>query len=236
MDWDEAIHLAAMVLNTMPLAGTSVSPFELVFGFKPRTPAGAMLEVGQGQTRQELSKAEYVKHVFTRWAEMEKIVTNARLQQTRRNQHKACEGEYEYKFNKQDLVLINRPNIKKGTTRKLLYQATGPFEVMREKHKYVYELKRLSTGKMTTCNVSDMSPFITKEHYETRLDESTLANGPTEDPGPEELCPKSGDYLLFPGTTSHTENWDTHPERFPFYLCKVINYDKHNGTVRIQYF
>lgn len=239
-DWDDAIQYACMVLNSKPISGTSVSPFELLFGFKPRTPADAMLQVGHPQDKSELSKDEYVKQLSVRWTNMEKVVTNARKQQMRRNHHQNAQLKYEYKYKEGDLVLVYRPNIKKGVTRKLLYQAAGPYEVMKEIHDNVYRLKRLGTDKLSIHNVSDICPFITKEHYQKRQDEATLAAGPSATEGPDELKPEPGDFLLFPGTASDNlgagSDLDDHPERYPFYLCKVIDYNEPGSCVRIHYY
>lgn len=244
-DWDDAIHYACAVLNTIPLAGTIYSPFELMHGFKARAPADAMIETGRGsrQNKSDLSKDEYMRQIGARWNEMDNIVKQARLQQIRRNRHANQQLKYDVKYNEGDLVLVYRPTFKKGVTRKLLFKVAGPYEVVTSPHPNVYKLRKLDTKQETTHNVRDICPYITRAAYQQRRGENTelvdtadLADLSVQEP----LAPVAGDFLLFPATIADQDrggiNFDKAPEMYPFFLCKVLEYNEAGKTVRVHYY
>ena len=234
--WDDSIHYACMVLNTMPIAGTTISPFELLFGYKPLSPADAMIRIGQTQKKHNLPYDQYVRQIQDRMETMYNIVRSARVQQIRRNRHNNSKLRYEITYKIGDLVLVYRPTVKKGVTRKLLYKGVGPYEVISNPHPNVYKLRRMGTSQISTHNVRDICPYISRAHFMKRVEDKQ--DVPDQDTQlPETLDPKPGDYLLFPGTISDAERKsELRDEDLPFYLCKVVSYDVDTGSVHIQYY
>ena len=67
---------------------------------------------------------------------------------------------------------MTRPRIgkrSKGTATRLMYQQVGPFEVVRHLGNNAYRLLKLGTYHVSTHNVQNLHPYLTKEAYEKKL-------------------------------------------------------------------
>jgi transposase InsO family protein len=242
--WDESIYYAAATLNSMPVAGTTYSPYELLFGRKPRGPADAMLLADRKKqaAKQDMSVDEYFRQITARQDDMREAVNQAKLQQIRRNRFQNQKLKYTVEYHAGDLVLLYRSIRKKGITQKLLFQTTGPFEVVAKVHDNVYRLRKLSTGTESKHNVRDICPYITKEQHERKeADGAAAAQAMQAEPAePDQLDPKAGDFLIFPGTAPSqsrlADNYTANPEKFPFFLCEVKSVEPAEGTVHIHYY
>ena len=98
-----------------------------------------------------------------------KLAAKEQLQQ---NQWRDLQTSYDVKYSTGDLCLVSRPVLGsriKGTATRLRYQHIGPFEVIEARGSSSYLLKKLGTNTTSAHHVRNMSPYLTKEAYETEV-------------------------------------------------------------------
>ena len=134
-NWDSSLDAAMFSYNTSYHEGTKISPYELIFGRKPRLPS-AFVEPRQGVTHRE-----FLEDLINRLSYLKK---NAK-----ENLQKAKESSKQY-YDKRVKPLILDPGeyvyvlhetIRTGS-KKLTDQYEGPFEVIRRINDVNYEIKR----------------------------------------------------------------------------------------------
>lgn len=118
--WDNEIDKVRWGLNTTVSKATGKSPFELVFGFVPRSVNDAFLvtEVATGQRDQDIDK------------------TREKVRERLRKQQDYCKSRYDSKrakprtYIKGNVVLVRRVQASnEGSSKKLLPKYDGPFEI-----------------------------------------------------------------------------------------------------------
>ena len=128
-DWDLYVPLACWWHNTVPNSSTGFSPFEILFGQKPRVPMDHVLDTPVPEDPESID--DYVFARQRQIAEMhDLILTNTdhraqravdRFDSTRRN----------VVFEVGDLVWLHDHGILKGKVRKFTGKRTGPWKVER---------------------------------------------------------------------------------------------------------
>ena len=217
MSWVTAVPFITWCLNTRPYRGTQISPYELLFSRRPPSFADAVLEDGHAAVSIDkvvLPDAEYHKMAKQRVLEARAVVERAKIDVFRENDIATEKQRYTIVHRPGDLVFVHRPVAKKGQTSRLLFQCAGPFEVMahasppNEDGSYnVYRLRNLRTAKMSTHNIKDIHPYISKEAYVEYSDDvkalKTLAGQDVSADDDiavnDNFDPQQNDFLLFPG-------------------------------------
>ena len=227
--WTLGVRLAAWSMNTTSYVGTEITPFELCFGRKPRGPLDVGMASPDASALPGMSPGEYVKLISLHQSEVADLVTDARLQQHRRNDAHNRRLRYNIKYNVGDLILLWRPNTAKGETTRLLHQNTGPFEVLAQKSESTYEVQKLGRASgPVTVNVTHMSPYVTREAHEkaTALEtEDDLQDSGTSRTIITDFTPETGNFLFLSGA-----------EPLSYHLCQVISFDAEGKTVAFRYF
>ena len=90
-DWDEsAAYACYAIINTHAIAGTNVSPYELVFGRKPEDPNSVAVQDdalwGKKADKRYLSPAEFSRLRRGRMSEVKEQVMMETMEASRRNQ------------------------------------------------------------------------------------------------------------------------------------------------------
>lgn len=134
-DWDSFLDAAMFSYNTSYHEGTKISPYELIFGRKPRLPSTL------NEPRQGITHREFLVDLVDRLTYLKKYAEI--------NLRKAKETAKEY-YDKRvkplildpgDYVYVLHETIRTGS-KKLTDQYDGPFEVLRRINDVNYEIKR----------------------------------------------------------------------------------------------
>ncbi|XP_045032675.1 uncharacterized protein LOC123474529 [Daphnia magna] len=127
-DWDEFLGFVTIAYNTARQESTNHTPFMMVYGREAVIPADLLAASGPSQTKlvgaEDLMKAmmEIREDVKDRLA---------MVQQRQKTQYDARVSAAPV-YEPGDLVLIFRPQRKKGLAEKLLHQYVGPYKVIRQ--------------------------------------------------------------------------------------------------------
>ena len=199
-EWDESLPYACFCINTHAIAGTNISPYELVYGQKPEDPNTVSVQDrplwGKKTPQHFMSPAEQIKLKRARLDEVMETVNAQRLQTIRQNQSLLRKVQYSHQYQVGDLVLRWTANPKIGTFGKLAHKCTGPYEVVgiNPSNRNVYQLVPLGQpDKDPSCHhVREICPYLTKEAHEQQEDKDI-----DQDHG-EILKVEVGEYLLLP--------------------------------------
>ncbi len=142
-DWVDQLNFVMYVLRQMPHADSGYSPFDLVYGFRVRTPLDALYhglyEVDSGK----LDVCEWVMRMSER---LESIRDSAALRVARSKESRmqyANRGMKLREFKKGDLVLYRVP----GMTCKLADSWEGPYKVLERKGAVNYKIGKIDKEK-----------------------------------------------------------------------------------------
>ncbi len=142
-DWMDQLNFVMYVLRQMPHADSGYSPFDLVYGFRVRTPLDALYhglyEVDSGK----LDVCEWVMRMSER---LESIRDSAALRVARSKESRmqyANRGTKLREFKKVDLVLYRVP----GMTCKLADSWEGPYKVLERKGAVNYKIGKIDKEK-----------------------------------------------------------------------------------------
>ena len=202
MDWSEALPYACYALNTHAIEGSNISPYELVYGRKPKDPNSLHVEMSktdlwrkQGGPKFQ-SDEDQLKQLRARQGEVRDDVLSEFVDQVRRNQTQYRQLHYSHGYEVGDLVNRWTANPKVGVYGKLAYKSTGPYEVVSKAphNRDVYNLKPIGKPDVdaTAHHVRELCPYISRKAYEEQLEDSA---GQLHDSMLEVKC---GDYLLLP--------------------------------------
>ena len=219
-DFEEALPYAVYCINNGAIDGTSISPYEMLYGRKPADPnsVAATDNPQFTQRKPKMSPAEWVKMLRERMADVQVAVQLAKLEVMRRSRKRMNQMAYEHKYNVGDLVLRWTGNTKRGLYGKLAYTTVGPFEVaaVHPRNPDVYELRSLEypDREPTRHHVRELCPYITREAHEQQT-ENTATNTTVS-----KLDPAVGDFLLLPYGSAD-------------FLVQVLS--KAHGRVQVQF-
>jgi hypothetical protein len=146
-DWDVRLSLAEAAINTSVHASTGISPFEMVYGHKPRLPIDTalspiipppLLSTSASNIPAAVTMAERLKSV---WASGKANLESAQVRQKKyADQHRRIE-----KFNINDLVWLETKDLKllehQRRAFKLSAQYIGPFKIIKVVNDNAYQLE-----------------------------------------------------------------------------------------------
>jgi transposase InsO family protein len=127
MSWPTAIHFANWCLNTRPYKGTTYSPYDLLFASPPPKESEMAFADFQYSHKVSLPAEEFLANARMYQQNARAIVEQAKID-TMIHNRASDPRRYTVSHETGSLVLVKAPIVKKGTTRRLLYQCTGPFE------------------------------------------------------------------------------------------------------------
>ena len=154
-DWDEYLQYMAYAYNTSTHATTNHTPFEVVYGRKPKIPLDLIIEDEKNDEIYELDESSqgsivvklFVGDLQEKLREVYKNVEKNRdfMVDKSRIQHDRKIKPVEYKID--DMVMLNQPQIKKGLSKKLSPKWEGPFIIQERVGPVNYKIKRFNQPK-----------------------------------------------------------------------------------------
>ena len=232
MSWTTAARYANCALNTRPWLGTQHSPYELMFGRKPRFPFDHDI-----QTKRpiKLSSDDLLRTSSAYANNCSAMVEDAIIKSQRMNRFKADQELYSLVYHPGDLVLMHIPRVKKGISSRLRYQTTGPYEILEHQTSArrnqdgtynTYRIKHLGSGQQTTANVRQLLPYISRQaHDVNQFEENETRPSPTplnKESTNEAFDPQPKDFVLLPNQ-----------DGVPYHLLQITHRD--GRTVEAQY-
>ena len=135
-DWPDFVQAITFAYNISEHAVTRVTPFELVFGRKPRIPLDNVLDrsefIDPHRPKPGVLSSETVNRM------KEQILANQQANKRRLDSRLApCT------YKEGDLVLVERPTRIKGTAHKLTYSYLGPYKIRRQVNDLSFEIAGL---------------------------------------------------------------------------------------------
>ena len=154
--WDLILPTAEFAYNSSVNRTTGKSPFEIVHGFKPRTPIDliptpALHRVSESAESFATRMHELHKHIS------DQINSNNLKYKTLADAHKRFQ---EFKIGDYVMVKMRPERFPQGSNRKLQARSTGPFKILSKIGANAYILKIPSDwGISSTFNVEDLVQF-----------------------------------------------------------------------------
>lgn len=146
-DWDEWLPYAMFVYNTTPHTSTKFTPFELVYGVKPKLPSSLQEEPEPQYTYddyvQELKKRLQSSHLVAR----ENLLAN-KVSSKDNYDRKSKEINYEVG----DLVLLRDERVYRGRSKKLCSPWIGPYKILSKEGPVNYVIKQNRRNVKVHCN------------------------------------------------------------------------------------
>lgn len=156
MAWLDCLPLMEFAYNRAPHSATKLSPFEVVYGFKPLTPLDLLpLPPAQIESQEGINKAEFIK----------KLHEDVRANIEKRTEHyirQANKGRRPMIFQPGDWVWLHfRPErFPQQRKSKMTSRGDGPFKITEKINDNAYRLELPGEYNIsTTFNVADLAPF-----------------------------------------------------------------------------
>ncbi len=143
LDWVDQLNFAMYVLRQMPHADSGYSPFDLVYGFRVRTPLDALYHGLYEVESDKLNVCEWVMRMAER---LENVRDSAALRTAKRKTGRmqyVNRGTKLREFKEGDLVLYRVP----GMTCKLADSWEGPYRVVARMGKVNYKIGKCGKEK-----------------------------------------------------------------------------------------
>ncbi|KAF8047244.1 hypothetical protein N665_3134s0001 [Sinapis alba] len=171
-NWLECLPFIEFAYNRVPHSATKLSPFEIVYGFKPVTPldlSPILPHKDQMVNTDGETKAEFMKKIH-------KTVKENLEKQNEKNKKQADKGRKEVSFEPGDWVWLHMRSERFPAQRKskLSPRGDGPFKVLKKINDNAYQLELPGEFNVSnTFNVSDLSYF--------HVDETVLRSEPSQE-------------------------------------------------------
>lgn len=179
-DWSDYIAALVFAYNITDHAVTCVSPYELVFGKRPRIPIDNLLNrnefIDPLRPRRDIRAGaafELMKRRIVDSQQANKRRLDSRLEK--------CD------LNEGDLVLFERPTKKKGQATKLTYLYTGPYKIMKKSGDLTFEIAfEDNPNKTWVAHSWNLKRYIPRDNYleDDELIDANFIPRETEAPQP----------------------------------------------------
>ena len=158
--WEECLPHVEFAYNRVQHSTTKVSPFQVVYGFNPRTPIDLLpLPTTERTNTDAQERAEFIQKLHeTTKANIEMMNEKYRIA--------GSKGRKELKLAIGDLVWLHLrkdrfPELRKS---KLMHRADGPFKILEKINDNAYKLELPPEfGVSPTFNISDLKPYLGEE-------------------------------------------------------------------------
>lgn len=166
---DEYLKTVTFAYNTTIQSSTQFSPFYLLYGLNVRLPYDSLT------TNENLSAIRRME-VMIESPELAKLV-NSDAQRRQKDTYDIRRHIINYKIG--DLVLVYRPHIQPGQTRRLAHHYEGPYKVTKLKGDLVYEVEPINCKyrrpTKETAHVVRLKPYFMRKNN-TPIDEQVVLN------------------------------------------------------------
>jgi transposase InsO family protein len=195
-DWDRFVPYVTFSYNTTTHKAMGVSPFRMLYGREARLPVDAMLQPGGGD--ESVDTGTYVTELERGLRTVHNLGQESlqREQQQREQKHGSIPKQT---FLPGDSVLVKKPNLEVGVSKKLLHSWRGPFIVRAKLGTSTYTVSDAGGGDRVV-HASRMKKFYGADHVEP--DEADYASF-LEDAG--EPDPGEGNRTYEPITVTSSE-------------------------------
>jgi len=158
--WEECLPHVEFAYNWATHSTTKVSPFQVVYGFKPRSPIDLLFLPTTERTHSNASaRVEFIHKLHeTTKTNIEKMNEKYRIA--------GSEGRKEIKLEPGDLVWLHLrkdrfPELRKS---KLMPRAAGPYNIIEKINDNAYKLELPPEfGVSPSFNISDLKPYLEEE-------------------------------------------------------------------------
>ncbi|KZS06230.1 Uncharacterized protein APZ42_030414 [Daphnia magna] len=173
-DWDEFLGFVTFAYNTARQESTNHTPFMMVYGREAVIPVDLLASTGPSQPKL-VGAVDLMKAMM----ELREDVKDrlAMVQQRQKTQYDARVSAAPV-YEPGDLVLIFRPQRKKGLAEKLMHQYVGPYKVIRQK--FVVESDEESDSDEEVEKLEHADTDLDVERTDTDLDVERADNGSEE--------------------------------------------------------
>lgn len=194
-DWDTHLDLALYAYRTAHHPSIGTSPYELLFGVRPRMPVDVTLDLARAHTvdAARTDAAAYVRDLFDRLSGAHAAANTAlRAERDRQARHHDLRAGVVPPYDTGSLVWLQVPTRARGLSPKLRHPWTGPFVITEVLSPTVV---RISTpGRRATSdivNVNRLKPYISPWQPPTLLDPRTPPAPTLATTPPASLSPSS---------------------------------------------
>jgi hypothetical protein len=168
-NWDVFLQQNISAYNNTPQSSTKISPYELIFGKKPRT---LLDQVGSGNAAEAnamRNPSDYLSEIMRNKQKLVEIA-NENLQRARRIQQKYynkwINSSSHYKVG--DLILLTNERKRVGHSAAFEPKQIGPFVITKILNEHVYQVKNIYNDKISNVNYNRM------RHFNCRNDETSV--------------------------------------------------------------
>lgn len=192
--WADAVPITQYLMNTKVLGNSFITPYDLMFGTRPRPLDNGMhgpRVADPGETHEKF--LERARHQRARWSEL------MRWERRRRDRLQRLRDPV---FKVGDSVLNTRYS---SFNNKLRFQVAGPYLVLqRDLAKSLYNLRSLRTGRLTQAKGNTLAHYLTNQDRVTLLTPTTPTSTPTPTPTPQSTTTAAGGEQGMQPTTAAT--------------------------------
>ena len=152
-DWDEWIPYAMFTLNTTPHTATGYTPFELIYGYKVNLPTTLLKEPEPSYTYDN-----YAQELKERLRAANQVAKENLKEEKQKAKQYSDRKSKKIHFKLGDKVLLHDETLRRGRSKKLDSQWTGPYVVIEQNSDVNYTIKM---GRRTLrTHVNRLKAFI----------------------------------------------------------------------------
>ena len=155
-DWDQILPFVTFAYNSSIQESSKYTPFYLVHGREAVLPSDVVMGV---QTNKALEENAYVQMISSSLAKARDQARLNILNSGLKNAKYFNRDRKEISFEVGDKVLILRPTIAVGKSKKFLNKFKGPYEVVEKSSPLNYKIKKVGGRSHETVHVSKMKHF-----------------------------------------------------------------------------
>ncbi|RWS26144.1 pol polyprotein-like protein [Leptotrombidium deliense] len=160
-DWHEKLDEFIFAYNTSVHSSTGSSPHALCFGCEPKIEVEVALQVSSDGFDDRLSNIKKFTATITETRKAAKTLIQAMQAKNKAIADSKCAR---ITFNVGDLVLLRRPQLKVGRSKKLMNRFIGPLRVTKKIGSINYEVINMRGAfRKIICHVSQMKKFVERD-------------------------------------------------------------------------
>jgi hypothetical protein len=171
--WDEMLQKMAFAYCTSVHATTGFTPFEVVYGRKPKLPADLIFTAVKLDI--QLSESDYANKLKSDLVNVYRVVEEKSACKVEKMKFYADRHVRPSKYNVGDRVWLFDETKKKGSNKKIGWKWLGPYTIVEKRSDSNYVLKPDRRGRKILANSARMKKcFAPKFSFSEQLDESTI--------------------------------------------------------------
>ena len=169
-DWDSHLALAEFSMNSAVNVSTGMTPFELMYGFKPSSPLDRVVQAFADDGVDTVKQVHATSKLLDRMATDLHAARDSIQQAQVRAAVQANKHRRDGQFSVGDLVMLSSTHVNlKGTSRKLKPRWVGPFMVTKLVSDVSVKLDLPATIRLhPVVHVSQIKPYVVDPRWQER--------------------------------------------------------------------